>query len=398
MSEGISAEFLVNQLRDDFTRLYGAVPHVFRAPGRVNLIGEHTDYNSGFVMPVAIQFYVYVAIAPRTERRIRAYSRNFDESTEFKLDENGIGRRHHWSDYLRGVAGVLQAEGILLSGADMIIASEIPIGAGLASSAAVEVASALAILSLTDAKLAPIEIAKHCQMAEHNYAGTMCGIMDQFIACFGRAAHAVLLDCRNLVHEFLPTTSDVRIVICNSGVKHEHAFNAYNQRRADCYAGVSAIRSRYLPQIRALRDLNSSTLEECKDCLTEVVYRRCRHVVTENERVTEAAKQLKSHDIESFGELMYQSHFSLRDDYEVSCKELDLLVEIAQQIDGVYGARMTGGGFGGCTVNLVRDNAIREFASVTRKSFKRATERIPDIYVCNAAQGAAQVLEVELRK
>lgn len=387
IAESVS-ESCAGRLQSEFMQLYGTVPRLFRAPGRVNLIGEHTDYNSGFAMPVAIQFYAYAAIAPRLDRRIRVYSRNFEESVEFGVDENGAGPRHHWSDYLRGVAGVMGAQGVPIHGADMMIASQVPVGAGLASSAAIEVSSALALLSMSGRELALIDIARNCQKAEHEYAGSMCGIMDQYIACFGRSDHAIMLDCRDLVHEFVPTSLDVRIVICNTGVKHEHASSAYNRRRSDCYAGVSAIQSCYLPEINALRDLSSSVLENCKDCLPEVVYRRCRHVVTENDRVIAAARQLKAGDMKSFGELMYQSHSSLRNDYEVSCGELDLLVEIAQKIDGVYGARMTGGGFGGCTVNLVEADAVDEFTAITRREFARVTANTPDIYVCTAAQGA----------
>jgi galactokinase len=383
------------KLKAQFLQHYGTVPQIFRAPGRVNLIGEHTDYNDGFVMPVAIQLYAYVAIAPRQEPRIRIYSQNFDESAEFSLAENSVGSRHHWSDYLRGVTGVLTAQGIAVRGADMMIASEVPVGSGLGSSAAIEVASALALLSVAGRNLAPIEIARACQRAEHEYVGSMCGIMDQFIACFGRAGQAVMLDCRNLTYEFLPTDDEVRIVICNTGVKHEHASNGYNLRRAECYAGVSAIKAHCMPKITGLRDLTSSGLEACKDSLPEMVYRRCRHVVREDERVLAAARALRVHDMKSFGKLMYESHLSLRDDYEVSCQELDLLVDIAQKIEGVYGARMTGGGFGGCTVNLVHAEAVEEFTAISKQEFARVTGNIPEVYVCVAAQGAGPAPEDE---
>jgi galactokinase len=385
------------ELREDFVQRYGTTPQIFRAPGRVNLIGEHTDYNDGFVMPVAIQFYAYVAIAPRLEQRIRVHSRNFGESAEFSLAENGEGPKGHWSDYVRGVARVLRGYGIPVSGADMMIGSEVPVGSGLSSSAAIEVASVLALLSVADRKLSPIEIARACQKAEHEYVGSMCGIMDQFIACFGRAGQAVLLDCRSLTYEFLAADKAVRIVICNTGVKHEHASSGYNRRRADCYAGVSAIKAHRMPTISALRDVTSKSLEDCKDCLPQTVYRRCRHVVTENERVTRAAKVLKSHDMETFGMLMYDSHLSLRDDYEVSSKELDLMVEIARTVPGVYGARMTGGGFGGCTVNLVRADATEEFIATVKQEYAGATTITPAVYVCVAAQGAGPAMDKEPR-
>lgn len=390
---GAPQQGTLTELKREFLQHYRTVPQIFRAPGRVNLIGEHTDYNDGFVVPVAIQFYAYVAIAPTMEPRIRIHSRNFDESAEFSLAENSVGSRHHWSDYVRGVAGVIRGQGIPFGGADMMIASEVPVGSGLGSSAAIEVASALALLSVGGGKMAPIEIAKACQKAEHEYVGSMCGIMDQFIACFGQAGRAVMLDCRNLVYEFLPTDEGVRIVICNTGVKHEHASNGYNRRRADCYAGVSAIKAHCMPKITALRDVTSLSLEGCKNWLPEVVYRRCRHVVSENERVTAAATALRAHDMETFGRLMYESHLSLRDDYEVSCQELDLLVDIARKIKGVYGARMTGGGFGGCTVNLVQADAVEEFAATTKREFARGTGSSPEVYVCVAAQGAGRVVD-----
>lgn len=392
---GAPKQGTLTKLKSEFLQHYGTVPQIFRAPGRVNLIGEHTDYNDGFVMPVAIQFYAYVAIAPTLEPRIRVHSRNFDESAEFSLAENSVGSRHHWSDYLRGVAGVMRSQGVAVGGADVMIASEVPVGSGLGSSAAIEVASALALLSVAGRKLGPIEIARTCQKAEHEYVGSMCGIMDQFIACFGQAGQAVMLDCRNLTYDFLPTDGGVRIVICNTGVKHEHASNGYNRRRAECYAGVSAIRAHCMPKITALRDITSSSLKACKDCLPETVYRRCRHVVGENERVTTAATALRVHDMKSFGRLMYESHLSLRDDYEVSCQELDLLVDIARKIEGVYGARMTGGGFGGCTVNLVRADAVEEFAAITKREFARVTASSPEVYICVAAQGAGPVVEDE---
>jgi galactokinase len=274
-----------------------------------------------------------------------------------------------------------------------MIDSEVPVGSGLSSSAAIEVASALALLAMADCKLAPIEIAMACQRAEHEYVGTKCGIMDQFTACFGRSGQALMLDCRSLKYEFLPADDRVRIVICNTGVRHEHASSGYNRRRADCYAGVSAIKARCKPGIRALRDLSVSDLEDCRDCLPSLIYRRCRHVITENERVKAAAKVLAVHDMVTFGTLMSESHRSLRDDYEVSCKELDIMADIAGEIEGVYGTRMTGGGFGGCTVSLVQSDAVEEFITTVKREYARVTAVTPEVYVCVAAEGAGPALE-----
>jgi galactokinase len=381
------------ELRGEFLQRYGSIPQIFRAPGRVNLIGEHTDYNDGFVMPAAIQFYAHVAVAPQKAQRIRVHSRNFAESTEFTLTENGGAPRGHWSDYIRGVTGVLKAQGINVSGADLMIHSEVPVGSGLSSSAAIEVATALALLALAGGTLTRIEIARACQRAEHEYVGSMCGIMDQFIACFAQAGRVVMLDCRSLTYELLPTTEDVRIVICNTGVKHAHASSGYNRRRADCFAGVSTMRAHGMPTIQALRDVSSASLEGCKGHLPELVYRRCRHVVTENERVRAAANALRVRDMDTFGRLMYESHMSLQNDYEVSCRELDLMVDIAHTVPGVYGARMTGGGFGGCTVNLVRIDAVERFIATIKREYAHRTSTSADVYVCFAAQGAGAVEE-----
>jgi galactokinase len=388
MTTARNCDAFLADMKAEFLRLYGTAPQIFRAPGRVNLIGDHTDYNDGFVMPAAIQFYCYVAVAPRLDDKIRVYSRNFKEHAEFVLSENGDGPRGHWSDYVRGVASVVRAQGVEVGGADLLIHSDVPIGAGLSSSAAIEVATALALLSSSDRKLASIEIAKMCQRAEHEYVGTMCGIMDQFVACFGQAGQALMLDCRGLTYELLPAGADAQIVVCDTGVRHEHASSGYNERRADCDAAVRAITAHGVPAVRALRDVSSAILEESKSYLPGRIYRRCRHVITENQRVTKAANALTMHDIITFGGLMYESHVSLRDDYEVSCRELDLMVDIARRIPGVYGSRMTGGGFGGCTVNLVRIDAVERFITTIKNEYRRQAGVLPEVYVCVAAQGA----------
>ncbi len=373
-----------------FARLHGIEPQVFRAPGRVNLIGEHTDYNGGFVMPAAIEFYTWVAVGRRADRILSVYSEQFDETVKFPLDGLAGPPRKHWSDYVRGVAAVLQAAGQELHGANLMISSDVPLGAGLSSSAAIEVSSALAIASISGIELPSLDMARLCQRAEHEYAGTHCGIMDQFISIFGQAAHALMLDCRSLDYLLLPLPEDVRVVICNTQVKHELAGGEYNRRRADCEAGVACLRQ-HDSNITALRDVTPDFLKEHKAELSGVVYRRCRHVVSENQRVLAAAAALKSSDMHRFGELMYASHASLRDDYQVSCAELDMLVEIASGLDGVYGARMTGGGFGGCTVNMVNADAMSDFRAQVSQLYQAKTGKMPSIYVCSAAKGAGQV-------
>ena len=386
-SPPLTSESTADSLRKDFARSYGGRPLIFRAPGRVNLIGEHTDYNDGFVMPVAIGFYTWIEATPRNDGILHARSEEFEETVDLKLGALSGPPSKHWSDFVRGVAAILQNRGASLKGANLIIQGQVPMGAGLSSSASLEVAIGLALLSVAHAEVKQLDLVKACQRAEHEYVGTRCGIMDQFIAVFGSEGHALMLDCRSLEYQTLSIPSDVRLVICNSMVKHELASGEYNRRRADCEAGVTIFRQN-MPQVRALRDVSITDLETHRKDLPDVIFRRCRHVISENRRVLDAAAALRSSDVDAFGKLMYQSHRSLSDDYEVSCQELDLLVEIASSCEGVYGSRMTGGGFGGCTVTLVRSAAVESFRDKTVKTYTAETGLKPDVYVCSAAQGA----------
>jgi galactokinase len=336
-----------------FHLLHGDSAQVFRAPGRVNLIGEHTDYNDGFVMPAAIDFYTWIAVAPRDDRKLVVNSTNFPDSIEVDLQAGKPSPRNHWTDYVVGVAVMLERAGHRLRGANLLAHGEVPIGAGLSSSAAIEVASALALLSVSGLGMKRADLAELCKRAENEFVGARCGIMDQFISCCGRAEHALLLDCRSLDYRLLPLPHEVSLVICNTMVKHELASGEYNARRAECEEGVRRL-SCFLPHVRALRDVSLSDLERYAASLPATIYKRCRHVVTENERVTDAARSLERGDLPAFGKLTHDSHRSLRDDYQVSCSQLDLLVDLAGESPGVLGARMTGGGFGGCTINLVR--------------------------------------------
>jgi galactokinase len=373
-----------------FRELYCQSPAIFRAPGRVNLIGEHTDYNDGFVMPAAIDYYTWVAAAPRSDRILRVRTEQYQESVEIPLDAAEGPPRRHWSDYARGVARVLERNGHRLTGADVLIDGQVPPGAGLSSSAALELAVALALTTTSQIEISRLELVKLSQKAEHEYAGTLCGIMDQFIAGFGRAGHALMLDCRSLEYTFLPVGEKAQLVVCNSMVRHEHAAGEYNTRRLECASGVATLQ-KFFPTIRALRDVSIVQLHAHRKDLSQQVYRRCYHVVHENERVTHAANALRDNNLASFGELMYASHASLRDDYEVSCVELDLLVELASKCSGVYGARMTGGGFGGCTVNLVQADAVPEFKEHIAEKYKSVTRRTPVVFDCSPAEGAGEV-------
>jgi galactokinase len=365
----------------------------FRAPGRVNLIGEHTDYNDGFVMPVAINFSTWVTILPLAERRLQIHSENFDEHFEFDLDDSQPEARENWSDYVVGVAVMLERAGHRLRGGQLNIRGEVPIGSGLSSSAALEVATAVALAANSDLRIDRVELARLCRKAENEFVGAQVGIMDQFASLFGESNNALLLDCRSLEFKLLPLSSDAKLVVCNTMVKHELASSAYNERRSQCEEGVRRL-SAVLPNVRALRDVTPNQLEQHRNELPSVIYRRCKHIVTENERVLAAAEALKQTDLQGFGKLMNESHQSLRDDFEVSCVELDLMVELARSVDGVFGARMTGGGFGGCTVNLVERDKVDAFKSRVLGGYHDATGLHPEIYVCSAVNGAEEILQV----
>ena len=383
------------EARRAFRELFGGEPRVFRAPGRVNLIGEHTDYNDGFVLPMAIEHSTLAAAAPREGRRVRVLSLNVNRKEEFDLDRPGPPRRGSWLDYVEGVAQALEARGVRLSGADLVIHSDVPSGAGLSSSAALEISVGLALVSVSGAQLDRVALALAGQSAEHEYVGTRSGIMDQFVASLGREGHALLIDCRALEATPIPVdTSDTLVVICNSQVKHRLASSEYNTRRAECERGVELLRE-VMPRVRALRDVSEAGLREHEGRLPEPVRRRVRHVVTENARTLAAAEALRAGDTAEMGRLMYLSHESLRDDYEVSCAELDVLVEAASRVEGVWGARMTGGGFGGCTVNLVRRDALKNFQNTVVTHYHQATGLTPAFYISEARAGAHELTLVD---
>lgn len=369
-------------------RLAGA--EIYRAPGRVNLIGEHTDYNDGFVMPAAVDLFTYAMIKPRDDRALFVHSENFSESVEFDLDQPDPRARGQWADYVAGVALMIERAGHKLQGANLTIRSDVPIGAGLSSSAAIEVAAGFALLDNSGYEIDRIQLAKLSQKAENEFVGMRCGIMDQFISCNAQAGTALMLDCRSLEFRLLPLPDDVLLVICNTMVKHELGSSEYNTRRAECEAGVRHFAS-LLPNIRALRDVSAADLERFGAGLNELIYKRCRHVITENARVLAAAEALERRDLSQFGELMAESHRSLRDDYEVSCAELNIMVELAGSVEGVYGARMTGGGFGGSTINLVKTEGVTEFKKSVATGYREATGITPEILICAASAGATRV-------
>lgn len=357
------------------------------APGRVNLIGEHTDYNDGYVMPCAIEFRTHVALSPRTDRKLTVSSHEFPQPAEFDLGQLPRERTGDWPDYVLGVAIVLQCMGYSLNGADLVVSGNVPVGAGLSSSAAIEVASALALLNANDITLPQVEIARLCRKAENSFVGARVGIMDQFVSCAGRAQHALLLDCRSLEYRHIPIPAGIAIVVCNTMVKHALSGGEYNRRREECEQGVRLLKQWY-PRLKALRDISLPELEKYANEMPGTIYKRCMHVVSENQRVLEGGEALAAGNVPRFAALMRESHASLRDHYEVSCRELDIMVRSAEGLPGFFGGRMTGGGFGGCTVNFVRSENGRSFTEQIAGRYHRETGIIPDTYICEAADGA----------
>ncbi len=392
--EGIIAMLhpIITQARDAFTSVFeGQADVTVQAPGRVNLIGEHTDYNEGFVFPAAIDRWAVVAARSRVDSRVRIYSAMHEEVAEFQVDDVLVAQGN-WADYPKGVVREFQKLGHSLCGFDAAIVGNVPMGAGLSSSAAVEMAVGKGLVVLNRIEINGPDLALLGQRAENHFVGVNCGIMDQFISANGRAGHALFLDCRDLSFELVPLFGDgVQIVICNSGVTRGLTDSAYNDRRSACESGVSLLAGAMRTDIRALRDVSMEMLDVYGGALSDTVLKRCRHVITENERTQRAVALLKDGDLWGFGQLMVVSHESLRDDYEVSGKELDLLVEIALNVPGVLGARMTGAGFGGCTVNVVERDAVPALTDAINERYSRTTGLTPEIYVCSAVNGAEQV-------
>ncbi len=375
-------------LRRTFAELYGSEPRLFSAPGRVNLIGEHTDYNDGFVLPMAANLRTYVAAAPRDDDTISIYSCNLQDKADFSLQASE-SRTRGWLNYVYGVSQELRNDGHDLLGANVAIASDVPRGAGLSSSAALEISFGFALLKLSYRDFDPLTLALAAQRAEHNFVGTRSGLMDQLTSVFARVNEALLIDCRSLGMTAIPMlVSDVAVIVCDSKIKHELATSAYNQRRAECEQAVELLKQKK-PALQALRDLSLADLHLIED-LPEPLRRRSRHVITENDRTLHGAEALGSGDSRLLGELMRQSHHSLREDYEVSCRELDLLVELGSAQDDVLGSRMMGGGFGGCTVNLVRREGIEKFCNEVVMNYQQAVGLQAEVYVIDPDGGVKE--------
>lgn len=378
------------ELIDAYKEYFGVAPtHISSGPGRVNLIGEHTDYNEGFVLPVALKRDVRFAFRPRSDRHVRLHSLEYGESYDFDLDNFAFNDAMLWANYVQGMAWSLEQAGLRLVGMDAVLSGNVPRGSGLSSSAAVEVGAAHAFMAASGelARLSGPEIARAAQRAENEYVGVNCGIMDQFISVLGRENHALLIDCRTLTYELIPMPAEAALVIGNTRASRSLASSAYNERRQECETGVALLEP-MLPGIRALRDVTSAQLEEHKALLPQTIYRRCRHVVTENERVLQTVEAFRRDDLVTVGQLMNASHESLRDDYAVSSAALDAMVEAMRSVPGCYGARLTGAGFGGCAVALVEPGAEQLMADTIFEQYPKATNIWPEVYTTRAADGA----------
>lgn len=383
-----------NNIQTEFRDRFGSSPIVVESPARVNLIGEHTDYNNGFVLPAAIDKMIVMALAANNMNCMRLFAADMDQphfKTELKnqFEKSGMG----WPDYILGVVDQLQKRGYQIGGFDCMFGGDIPIGAGLSSSAALEGGILTGLSKLFDLNLTTLQMAKLGQKAENQFVGVQCGIMDQFANLHGESGSVIRLDCRSLEYSLYPfKREDIAILLCDTKVRRELASSEYNVRRKQCEEGVRIL-MQFDPTIQSLRDVKHDFLEHRRNTLSGVVYNRCRFVLDENQRVLDACNNLLEGDIESFGKKMYESHYGLRDQYEVSCRELDVLVEATESLDNVLGSRMMGGGFGGCTINLVFENGIEEITEQIKQHYQTELDKPIEVYVAKIGKGAS-VLEV----
>ncbi|HER23779.1 MAG TPA: galactokinase [Candidatus Atribacteria bacterium] len=386
----------INKLWKIFSEKFadtGLTKGAFSAPGRVNLIGEHTDYNEGFVLPMAIGKKIIMLGQLRNDRLVQVFDLGFQAGDKFSLDNLSPSQKDIWVNYLMGVADEIQKAGYSLQGANLIFTSDIPQRAGLSSSAALEVVTALTITKLNLREMKPIEMAHLCRRAENNFVGVSCGIMDQYVSCLGQKNYALFIDCRSNEYELVPFKDhNYQIVICNSKVQRGLVNSEYNKRREECKRAVDFFKHKLNREIRSLRDITIDEYKIYQSQLPEVIARRSRHVLSENDRVQTAVQALRMKNYPIFGQLMIESHKSLKDDYEVSCKELDFLVDLALKQEGVLGSRMTGAGFGGCTVNLLKKEHVDAFKKTIVQEYRKNIGITPDIYITSPAEGA-KVLE-----
>jgi galactokinase len=366
---------------------FHAEPQMYVAPGRVNLIGEHTDYAEGFVMPAAIDFATLAAISPRTDGKVVLYAENFAEEYTYDAAALPTKATGHWSDYPLGVMAVLAGEGYTIPALSLSLWGDVPLGSGLSSSAAVEVATATALIGLMGVTIPGPKLARLCQRAENEFVGANCGIMDQFISANGAADHALLLDCRDLSFRLAPIPADVALIIANTMVKHSIAGGDYTTRRAETEEACRILAT-HRPEIKFLRDATVEDLEKWGHEIPPDALKRARHVITENTRTVAAADALMRRDLKTLGRLMHEAHVSYSRDFEGSCVEADTMVDLAQDLPGLIGARLTGGGFGGCTINVVEIDKAAEFAAALKERYRQTTGIDPEIHICHASAGA----------
>jgi galactokinase len=374
----------------EFRRRFQERPLLVRSPGRVNLIGEHTDYNEGFVLPAAVDKALVLALSPRSDGTCELVASDLKESHQADLKRLERSDKR-WPNYLLGVVDQLQKAGHTIPGFNCVFGGDIPIGSGMSSSAAIEGGLAFALNHLFGLKILPVDLVKLAQKAENEFVGVRCGIMDQFINIFGRPGKVLKLDCRSLDYEYHPfDRTDLRIVLCDTKVKRELAGSEYNVRRQQCETGAAVLRG-YKPGIKSLRDVTLDLLEAHRSEFDPIIYKRCSYVVLENGRVEDACRDLERSDFVSFGRRMNASHAGLRDDYQVSCAELDVLVDAALKVKGVLGSRMMGAGFGGCTINLVEQGAVETLTEAVGRSYLQAMKTTPHVYVSRLSSGTAVI-------
>jgi galactokinase len=369
---------------------FASTPAIFVAPGRVNLIGEHTDYAEGFVMPAAIDFATLAAISPRADGKIVLWAENYKVEKTFEAAALPAKASHDWSDYPMGVVSILSGEGHRIPGFSMSLWGDVPLGSGLSSSAALEVVTALAVLSLIGASYPGPVLARLCQRAENEFVGANCGIMDQFISANGKENHALLLDCRDLSFKLAPIPAYVALVIANTMVKHSIAGGDYKTRRAESEAACTIING-HRGGVPFLRDATLEDLAKWGHEMEPRSYLRAKHVISENLRTVAAEKALEKGDMKELGRLMAEAHTSYSKDFEGSCAEADLMVDLANELPGLIGARLTGGGFGGCTINLVEQDKAKAFAEELGKRYEAKTGITPEIHICHASGGARRI-------
>ena len=380
---------LVGAVRKKFIQLFREDPLLVRSPGRVNLLGEHTDYNMGFVLPAAIDKAMYFAVTPRSDSQCEAFALDVNQSCRFTID-NLWSSRQRWPNYLMGVVDQFTRGGLPIKGFNCVFGGDIPIGAGMSSSAALETGLAFALNALYCLGLDKLSLVKLAQRAENEFVGVRCGIMDQYVNMFGERNNVLRIDCRSLESSCFPFTHDVSLVLFDTRVSHSLASTEYNRRREECGEGVDILRRAY-PAVTHLRDVSPDMLERCKHEFPGVIYRRCSYVIEENERVLRACQALEREDIQAFGLLMRETHEGLRRDYEVSCEELDYLVELTRDNPCVYGSRLMGGGFGGCTINLIRKDAIRHVSETVALGYAGKFGVEPKIYVTSINSGTSTI-------